>query len=79
MNKFSEVMKKHSDEMLIDMITNHREDYVPEAIEAIEEELKSRGLEDCLLRQAPPLQGNESVYDIAIRKIMQMEFNSDNN
>lgn len=74
MNKFSEVMKKHSDEMLIDIYNNHREDYVPEAVEAMIEELKTRGLENCTATQQEilPLE-KESDYDIAIRKIMQLE------
>ena len=84
MNKFSEVMRKHSDEMLINMINNHSADYVPEAIEAIKEELKSRGIEDCIIVenriiQDPHIQEKESVYDVAIREIMQMEYNSSNN
>ena len=84
MNQFTEVMRKHSDEMLIDIINNHSEDYVPEAIEAIKEELKSRGIEDRIIVgnhiiQDPQIQEKESVYDVAIREIMQMEYNSDNN
>lgn len=73
MNKFSEVMKKHTDEMLIDMINNHREEYTPEAIEAIEEELTRRGLKDSVILQKPIRQKNESDYDFAIREIIYLE------
>ncbi len=73
-------MKKHSDEMLVDLINNHREEYLPEAIEAMIEELKSRGLEDRIVTQQEILpQETESVYDVAIREIMQLERNADKN
>lgn len=73
MNQFTEVMKKHSDEKLIDMITNHKDDYVPEAIEAIKAEIISRGLGDKIEPDRSHYKDPKSVFDIAIREIIEME------
>lgn len=76
MNKYSDVMAKHSDEKLVDLLNNHREEYQPEAIEAMIEEAKKRGLQErVFMLEEPKVEENESVYDIAIREIMQLERN----
>jgi hypothetical protein len=43
-NQFAKIMKKRSDEELLEITSRLRNDYQPDAVKAAEEELKSRGL-----------------------------------
>lgn len=43
-NQFLEVMRKHSDDELLEILNVKRQDYVADAIAAVEEVLKERGV-----------------------------------
>ena len=43
-NQFLEVMRKHSDDELLEILNVKRSDYAPDAIAAVEEVLKERGV-----------------------------------
>ena len=44
MNRFYEIMKKHPDAKLLDIVTNRRSDYEPDALDAAQQVLDERGV-----------------------------------
>lgn len=68
-NKFLEVMREHSDEELLEILNVRRKDYVVDAIVAVEEVLKERGVvyekkteEDILLEEERHMPIAERAY-----------------
>ena len=51
-NPFSEVMKRRTDEDLVDIVTVSRDDYKPEALAAAENEMCQRQLDPAFIQKA---------------------------